>query len=183
MNRSQLVSKPDEFKIGHLHPAPQARDIQLKGSIELSRNHVDMHPVEDSGESRAPSDIQTSSGALSTSQFEFCRGHSCSDLLLSVVDDWLSARNSKLCTAVVFLDLSKAFDNVDHQSLLLLLQNAELEGQFLAGSKMFLKTGGKGLFFLELVLSQTGLFVTREYHKEVCWGLSSLMSTFLIWKN
>ena len=50
---------PDEFKIGHLHPlpAPEAREIQLKGSIELSRNHVDMHPLEGSGESRASSDI------------------------------------------------------------------------------------------------------------------------------
>ena len=38
-------------------PAPQAREIQLKGSIELSRNHVDMHPVKGSGESRASSDI------------------------------------------------------------------------------------------------------------------------------
>ena len=61
-----------------------------------------------------------SSGALSTSQFGFRRGHSRSDLLLSVVDDWLSARDSKLCTAIVFLGLSKAFDNVDHESLLLL---------------------------------------------------------------
>ena len=49
-----------------------------------------------------------SSGALSTSQFGFRRGHSCSDLLLSVVDDWLSARDSTLCTAAVFLDLTKA---------------------------------------------------------------------------
>ena len=62
-------------------------------------------------------------------------------------------------------------------------KNAELEGQFWAGSRIFLKTGDKGLFFLELVLSHTGLGATREYHKEVCWGLSSLMSTFLIWKN
>ena len=40
-------------------PASQAREIQLKGSIELLWNHVDMHPVEGSGESRASSDIQT----------------------------------------------------------------------------------------------------------------------------
>ena len=67
-----------------------------------------MHPVEGSGESRASSAIPTleSSGALSTSQFGFRRGHSCSDLLLSLVDDWLSARDAKLCTAVVFLDLT-----------------------------------------------------------------------------
>ena len=74
---------------------------------------------------------------LSTSQFGFRRGHSCSDLLLSVVDDWLSARDSKLCTAVVFLDLTKAFDNVDHQSLLLLLQKCEIGGTVLSWIKNF----------------------------------------------
>ena len=116
-----------------------------------------------------------SSGAQSTSHFGFRRGHSCSDLLLSVVDDWLSARDSKLCTAVVFLDLSKAFDKMwIINPFCSSFKNAELEGQFWAGSKIFLKTGDKGLFFLERVLSQTGLCATREYHKEVCWGLSSL---------
>ena len=50
---------PGEFKIGHLHPAPKARKIQLKRRSELSRNHVGVHPFEGSGERRAPSDIKT----------------------------------------------------------------------------------------------------------------------------
>ena len=52
-------------------PAPLPWIRYCKGSIELSRNHVDMHPVEGTGESRASLDKQTviieSSGALSTS--------------------------------------------------------------------------------------------------------------------
>ena len=66
------------------------------------------------------------------------------DLLLSVVDDWLSARDSKLCRVVVFLDLSEAFDKMDHQSVSSAPGLLQKCGQFWAGSKIFLKTVGKG---------------------------------------
>ena len=107
MNRSQLASYQMNSKLATF--TPQAREIQLKGSIELSRNHVDMHILSKVLEKvvhRQIYQLLESSWALSTSKFGFRRDHSCSDLLLSVVDDWLSARDSKLCTAVVFLDLT-----------------------------------------------------------------------------
>ena len=46
-----------------------------------------------------------SSGTFSDSQYGFRRNHSCSDLLVSTIDDWLLARDRKLNTAIVFLDL------------------------------------------------------------------------------
>ena len=65
---------------------------------------------------------------LSGSQYGFCTDHSCCDLLVTTIDDWLrilaSARDKKLNTAVVFLDLSKAFYNVHHEAHLLCLQQA-----------------------------------------------------------
>ena len=132
---------PDEFKIGHLHPllkpgksnskeASNYRGITLTCILSKVLEKVVHRQIYHHLES---------SGALSTSQFGFRRGHSCSDLLLSVVDDWLSARDSKLCTAVVFLDLTKAFDNVDHQSLLLLLQKCGIGGTVLSWIKNFLE--------------------------------------------
>ena len=44
------------------------------------------------------------------------------DLLTAVVDNWLLAREKKFFRAVVIIDLSKAFDNVQHQTLLIMLK-------------------------------------------------------------
>ena len=41
------------------------------------------------------------------------------DLLLTTTDDWLLAKDNRQATAVAFIDLAKAFDNVNHQVLLL----------------------------------------------------------------
>ena len=44
-----------------------------------------------------------------------------------------------LCSAVLFLDLSKVFENVDHQSLSLLLKKCGIEGTVLSWIKNFLE--------------------------------------------
>ena len=53
------------------------------------------------------------------------------DLLLTMVDDWLLACDNRKHTVTVFLDLSKAFDNVSHESLLVTLQRAGIGGKVL----------------------------------------------------
>ena len=61
----------------------------------------------------------------------FRKGYSCVDLLTVAVDNWLLARDQKLSTAIAFLDLSKAFDNVRHQQLLIFLQRFHIGGTVL----------------------------------------------------
>ena len=63
---------------------------------------------------------------------------SCSDLLLATLDDWLQARDKKQCTTAVFIDLSKAFDNVLHEHLLLTLQACGISGTALRWFRNFL---------------------------------------------
>ena len=72
-------------------------------------------------------------------QFGFRKGRSSTVLLLSCTDDWLLAMDAKQSTAVAFIDLSKAFDNVYHQLLLLTLQNYGIGGVALAWSYNYLK--------------------------------------------
>ena len=60
----------------------------------------------------------------------------CSQLLMT---GFLRETQSLVCTAVVFLDLTKAFDNVDHESLLLLLQKCGIGGTVLSWIKNFLE--------------------------------------------
>ena len=69
--------------------------------------------------------------ALNEQQYGFRKGPSFADLLTATVDDWLLARDRKLNTAIVFLDLGKAFDNVQHEKLLLHLQKLNIGGTVL----------------------------------------------------
>ena len=78
-------------------------------------------------------------GVFSEMQFGFRKGRSCTDLLLSTTDDWLLAMDAKKTTAAVFIDLSKAFDNVVHQELLLTLQRYGVGGVALAWMYDYLK--------------------------------------------
>ena len=65
-------------------------------------------------------------------QFGFRKHRSAAHLLARAVNDWLLARDSGAITVVVFVDLSKAFDRVHHQLLLLHLHAAGICGRALA---------------------------------------------------
>ena len=49
----------------------------------------------------------------------FLRGHSCCSALLKLTDDWRHALDKKKDVGVVAIDLSKAFDSICHDNLLL----------------------------------------------------------------
>ena len=58
-----------------------------------------------------------SQGILSDTQFGFRKGRSTEDLLAKAINDWALSKDKGRHTAVAFIDLSKAFDKVDHQAL------------------------------------------------------------------
>ena len=69
---------------------------------------------------------------LDDRQFGFRNRRSTSQLLAVAANDWLLARDQGQTTAVVFIDLSKAFDCVLHQRLLVHLQSAGIAGTALS---------------------------------------------------
>ena len=57
------------------------------------------------------------------SQFGYKRHHSCETFLLKLIDDILVTIDSKLGVVVLIINLSAAFDTVDHSILLHILQS------------------------------------------------------------
>ena len=78
-------------------------------------------------------------GAYHEDQYGFRKGRSCADLLLATIDDWLIAKDHKKSTSIVFIDLSKAFDNVRHDKLLIKLQKLGVSGTVLKWIHNFLR--------------------------------------------
>lgn len=63
-------------------------------------------------------------------QYGFRRGRSCADSFISLISDLKRARNAKLYTVCVFLDVQGAFDSVDPGVLVKILTNSyDIPGQ------------------------------------------------------
>ena len=74
-----------------------------------------------------------------TNQSGYKKGHSCETLLLRITNDILIGIDKKNATVVLLLDLSAAFDTVDHQKLIAILYNEiGLRGTCLKWFKSFL---------------------------------------------
>ena len=69
-----------------------------------------------------------SSNLLSSHQYGFCPGYSCTSQLIHLFHEWAKALDKRLSTDVIFLDFEKAFDSVPHDRLLLKLERFGISG-------------------------------------------------------
>ena len=77
---------------------------------------------------------------LSDNQYGFCKHHSTASAyaLTCLYDKISSAIDNKECTVGIFIDLSKAFDNVDHNILISKLEHYGVRGTSLRGFESYL---------------------------------------------
>ncbi len=72
---------------------------------------------------RRISDHLQKNNLMNPSQYGYKKHHSCETLLLKLVEDILIAVDNNSGVIVLLIDLSAAFDTVDHSVLLSILQN------------------------------------------------------------
>jgi hypothetical protein len=94
---------------------------------------------------------------LSSQQSGNKKYHSTGTLSILVNDFFLKSMDNKKLTALVLLDLSKAFDSVDHSILLKKLSNIGVSGEalnwfesFIADRKQFVRIGSRYPKFYQL---------------------------------
>ena len=81
----------------------------------------------------------TSNNILYKKQFGFQKGHSTEHAILQLTDQISKSFEKNLFTLGVFIDLSKAFDTVDHDILLSKLKNYGVKGNNLKWFESYLK--------------------------------------------
>ena len=120
---------PSEFKIGKITP------VFKKGNVELLENYRPVSTLPIFGKvfekiifSRLYS-FFTARGILHDKQFGFRKGHSTSHALHNSVEIIKSATDNNKHVLGIFIDLSKAFDTLDHRILLQKLEHHGIRGQ------------------------------------------------------
>ena len=110
---------PDEWKCAHISPIYKGKGS--KSSLDNYRPISIIPPIAKLFESLIATkiyDYLENNNLIHSSQFGFRKSRSCELALNSMVEDWKKSLDSKKEVITMFLDLSKAFDTVDHQLLI-----------------------------------------------------------------
>eukprot|EP00117_Sycon_ciliatum_P000851 scpid57700/ scgid6755/ RNA-directed DNA polymerase from mobile element jockey; Reverse transcriptase len=112
---------PTPYKLAHVRP------IHKRGDVSDPRNYrpISLLPLMSKLLERCAleqltqyMDSASHMESLPAVQFAYRKNHSCDDLLALVANDWSQSLDQNEYVAAAFLDMSKAFDTVNHSLLL-----------------------------------------------------------------
>lgn len=84
-------------------------------------------------------------------QYGFRKGRSTTDAILDLVGNVLDGFNKKMQTAAIFLDMTKAFDSIKHETLLKKMEDYGIRGVALDWFKSYLSQRKISVMFKEVV--------------------------------
>ena len=109
--------------------------------LVINRHHLETPspPLGDDVICERPLKYLEDNNILPDSQHGFRKGRSCLTQLIEHVDSVLKALNDGSEVDVIYLDYSKAFDKVDHETLLLKMRQYGIKGPIYNWIECFLK--------------------------------------------
>ena len=109
---------PDAMKIAEVIPLYKGKERYLESNYRPISLLTTMSKILEKIVCNRVYDFLTRTGQIVPTQYGFREGHSCDNAVSHLVGKVLKNQENKMDTVAIYLDLSKAFDTLDHNIVL-----------------------------------------------------------------
>ena len=138
-NKSIIQGKfPESMKIAEITPLHKGKEKYLSNNYRPISLLITLSKLLEKIIYKQMYDHLEQTNQLYKSQYSFCSKHSCENAISELVGEIIKSNDKNKFTISVFLDLSKAFDTLDHKILYSKLERYGIRGNCLDWFKSYL---------------------------------------------